>query len=151
MPKQKNKIGRPTLYNDDLANDILDRIANGSNIHKITQLEGYPTRTTIYKWLDEKKQFANNYTRALEDRAHWRSDRLDEICDDLISGAIDDRQARVLVDVQKWQAGKENPQRYGDKIEKIIKGDKDAPLEIAVSPRDSLKEYLNAIKKNKSE
>lgn len=130
MPKHKNKKGRPTLYSDELANDILDRIANGSNIHKITQLEGYPNRTTIYKWLDKNKDFCNNYTRALEDRAHWRSDRLDQICDDLISGAIDDKKARVLIDVQKWQAGKENPQRYGDKIEKTIKGDKESPVAV---------------------
>jgi len=130
MPKQKKKKGRPTLYTDDLADDILDRIANGSNIHKITQLEDYPNRTTIYDWLDKKPDFANNYARALEDRAHWRSDRLDQICDDLISGVIDDRQARVLIDVQKWQAGKENPQRYGDKIEKTIKGDKESPVTV---------------------
>jgi hypothetical protein len=58
-----------------------------------------------------------NYARAREHRADARADRIDEICDELHRGKLDPNAARVLIDAEKWQAGKEMPKRYGDRVE----------------------------------
>jgi hypothetical protein len=51
---------------------------------------------------------------AREQRADARSDRVDEILDDLRAGKIDAPSARVLIEAELKLAAKENPGRYGD-------------------------------------
>lgn len=56
-----------------------------------------------------------SYNLAREDRADSRVDMLDEYSQKLLDGEIMPDVARVLIDTIKWQAGKENFKRYGDK------------------------------------
>lgn len=111
MAKDK---GRPTKYTDELAQQICTEIAEGSNLNKITQRDDMPSRFTLYKWLDEKEGFSNNYIRAKEQRADGRFDRIDQVILDMRNREIDPQMARVEIDAIKWQAGKEN-EKYGDK------------------------------------
>jgi len=90
-------------------------VASGGNLHVICADDSFPNRNTVYKWMRKYKEFSDNYARAREGRADWRSDRMETICEDLKTGVIDHQTARILIDNDKWQAGKENPKRYGDK------------------------------------
>ena len=117
--------GRASTYSQDIAAEICRRVAEGSNLDRITQDSDMPSKTAIYAWLKSHETFANDYAQARAMRADSRSDRIDDYGRQMVSGVLTPEQVRVLVDIEKWQAGKENPKKYGDKL--AIGGDADAP------------------------
>jgi hypothetical protein len=48
---------------------------------------------------------------------------------ELREGKIDWQTARLEIDTLKWQAGKEAPKRYGDRISQEISGPGGAPID----------------------
>lgn len=110
------KLGRPTDYTDDLADQICEKVALGSNLNRICAEKTGPARSAVYKWLSQHAYFSDKYARAREDRADWRSDKLDDICAKVEAGKLDPQAARVIVDTYKWQAGKEKPKVYADRV-----------------------------------
>ena len=117
MPREPKPIGRPSLYTVELGAAICAEVAEGSNLSRICAQDGRPARDTVYKWLQAHPAFADQYAHAREDRADHRFDRIDDVIVDMRAGTIDSNQARVEIDVIKWQAGKEKPKVYGDKIQ----------------------------------
>ena len=114
---KKAPIGRPSSFTPELAMVICSRVAAGSNLSRISAEDGMPARETVYQWLRAHPAFADDYARAREDRADHRFDKIDDVIQDMRIGTIDSNQARVEIDVIKWQAGKEKPKTYGDKIQ----------------------------------
>jgi len=104
-------------YSVKVANEICELVANGSNLHVIGKKKKFPTRKTIYEWLGKEKSFCANYARAREGRADWRANDMDKTIQDLKDGKLDYQTARLAIDNHKWQAGKENPPVYGDKVD----------------------------------
>jgi len=102
-------------YDPVVAQAMLALVESGENIERICKMEGFPHKGIFYQWLKTSEQLQNDYARAREYRADARFDRIDTIGDALLSGEITSDMARVLIDKEKWQAGKENPKRYGDK------------------------------------
>lgn len=113
-----------------MADRICDEVANGSNLNKIAKEDWSPARSEIYRWLRENEEFSDNYARAREDRADYRADRVDEICEKVEKGDLDPQSARVIIDALKWQAGKEKPKAYGDKVQHVGGDDSDAPIRV---------------------
>lgn len=109
-------IGRPTLYSEDLIARICQLVANGSNLNQIGMMEGYPTRETMYDWLSKYDSFSDMYVRARERRADSRSDRMDEYVTKMLAGELDHNSVRVALQAEQWQAAREAPRRYGDRI-----------------------------------
>ena len=107
-------------YKPEERKSIQDRVCNGImnklTLRKICEKEGMPSAETIRVWLLEDTEFSAQYARAREARADARSDYIDEIADEVKSGKLDANAARVIIDAEKWQAGKENSKRYGDKL-----------------------------------
>lgn len=126
-------MGRPTEYTEELAARICEEVANGSNLNKLCFSEEFPTRPTIYNWFRQQPSFADDYAHARETRADWRADRVDSVIDDLRNGVIDYNVARIEIDAIKWQAGKEKPKLYGDKIQQEVTGKDGAPFTVVVS------------------
>ena len=83
-----------------------------------------PSKDTLYRWKRQNKEFSDQYARAREHRADSRQDYIDELVGKLLTGDIDPQVARVAIDAEKWQMGKEQPRSYGDKL--AIGGDADA-------------------------
>lgn len=106
------KTGRPTEYNQDLAKEICKRLMR-DNLSVVTQADDMPHRSTIYDWLSTYEEFADNYARACVIRREERFERMDEIPDQV----EDVQRARLKVDVLKWQLSKEEPKKYGDKLD----------------------------------
>ncbi len=107
--------GRPSKFNQKLADEILRLYASGKTITEIVKANKMPARMTVYRWRDYVPEFGKAYLLALE--AH-------------IEAMIDDVKLRVmragskeakLVDVQfksiSWLASKLNRAKYGDKID----------------------------------
>lgn len=140
--------GRPTSYTPEIAASICQLVAEGGNLDRIAQEEAMPSKTTIYSWLKTHETFANEYAQARTMRADSRSDRIDDYGRQLIAGDITAEQARVLIDIEKWQAGKENPKKFGDRValnhggqegENPIKAD----ATVTLTPDEAYRRMLN--------
>lgn len=137
--EQGTATGRPSLFSEELANDICSRISDGESLNRITQEEGMPARFTVHRWLNENKDFSDKYMRAREIQADVYADEMDDIA----HSDIDVNKARLIIDTRKWVASKLKPRKYGDKIDHTTNG-KDLPQPIfgglAVNPDNSSQE-----------
>lgn len=116
MPTKPTSTPRASWPFDQAKADLVcDLVAEGQNLHIISKLKGFPSRAQIYAWMDANPDFSDKYARARADRADWRAARIDSITAKLLQGEIDPGAARVAIDAEKWQAGKEKPKEYGDK------------------------------------
>jgi len=61
--------------------------------------------------------FAEQYSRAMEIRADWHADRIEELATMVEDGSLAPDRARVAIDARKWTASKLRPKRYGDKLQ----------------------------------
>jgi hypothetical protein len=71
---------------------------------------------------EDKKDFAEHYTKARDIQADVYADDIIDIADQATDAGL----ARVRIDVRKWHAGKTKPKKYGDKQ----LGDADNPMNI---------------------
>ena len=127
-----SRMGRPSSYTDEIADAICAEVALGLNLNKIGELNDFPTRQTIYNWLTTNPVFFDKYTRARSIRAHGRSDRIDAITQRVLDGDLDPNAARVVIDAEKWQAGKESPKSFGDKMQQEHTGANGEPLKLTI-------------------
>lgn len=123
--REKKPTGRPSSYTQDLAERVCVLIAQGDSVAKIGEMDGMPDARTIFRWLasnaggdeDDPASFRQQYMRARASRADARFERLDEIMELVGKGKLDPAAARVMMDAIKWQSGKENAKRYGEKVQ----------------------------------
>jgi hypothetical protein len=112
--------GRPSIYSQELADRICERLASGESLRAICADDGMPDGKTVRNWLSDKPDFVLQYARAREDQAEAHADRIIEIADD---ETIDANHKRIMVDARKWVASKLKPKRYGDKLDLEHKGE----------------------------
>ena len=107
--------GRPSGYSDKIANTICERMSNGESVRKICSSPDMPAMSTVFKWLNEKEGFSEQYARAREAQADKYADELVDIADE---GSNEDAQIlRLRMDARKWAASKLAPKKYGDKLD----------------------------------
>lgn len=120
MSETKRPVGRPSIYTDELANEICERIANGESLRSICKDEYMPAQSTVYAWVSEIRQFSEQYAHAREQQAHYFVDEMIEIADKVLADSAAVQKARLQIDTRKWAAAKLNKAAYGDGAEKII-------------------------------
>lgn len=127
-------LGRPSKFNDAVAQEICERLIGGESLRAICKDEHMPAATNVFMWLasaDTKfKTFHEQYARAREAQADAIVDEILEISDDAKNDWMDNndpenpgyklngehvQRSRLRVDSRKWFAGKLYPKRYGDK------------------------------------
>lgn len=124
--------GRPGDYNEEIANAICARIADGESLRTICRDEGMPARGTVHRWLIANPEFQDQYERS---RAYQADTLFDEILDIADDGSNDWMEkfdgeggnigwkengeaigrSRLRIDARKWMAGKMRPKKYSDK------------------------------------
>ena len=112
----------PVRYSEELAEEILDRIARGESLKQICSEPGMPAPSAVVQWCDRNLEFAERYGRARERCAeHWASEIID-IADSVRSGATSEEinAAKLAVDSRKWIVAKLLPRRYGDRVEQVV-------------------------------
>lgn len=120
-----NLGGRPSLYTDDLADIICTAIAS-SNRGLPTLCESnphWPAYRTITQWITQDyRGFALKYTQAKAKQADFLCDAILDIIDkpetffdENGNERNDVAMMRLKVDALKWQAGKLNAKKYGEK------------------------------------
>lgn len=118
-------FGRPSVYSQAVADEIITRVMEGQTLYVLTQARDMPTRDTIYRWMVKDKDFSDKYVAAAKLRRELKFESLEIIAD----SEPDVNRARLKVDVIKWQLSKEEPRKYGDKLDMTTNG-KDMPTPI---------------------
>ncbi len=146
----------PIQYSQELFNAMIMRISGGASLNRLCSENGFPDVAAAFRWVHESPENEQEYARAVENRASARADRIDEYGDKLLNGEITSDVARVLIDKEKWQAGKENPKKYSDKTQIELTGKDGEPLSIRlieaqqrllkdITPKTELIEHLQPI------
>lgn len=104
-------MGRPSLYTDELAENILDRLSNGESMVQICSGDDMPGLRTVMRWVGENDSFGTEYVRAREAQAEVMDDK---ILTAATSAKEDPQAARVQIEAYKWRAAKLAPKKYGD-------------------------------------
>jgi hypothetical protein len=148
VPVQK-KIGRPSAFTEEKAQEICRRIAEGESMRHICLLEGMPSQSMIYRWLDENKSFREQYAHAREKQADAFLDQIQEIAHDgrndweiqecertkqdrIVLHAEHVQRSRLRVDTLKWVMSKLAPKKYGDKLDIEHSGKTEVEVEVYI-------------------
>lgn len=138
---RKNE-GRPPIFTKELADKVCERIAEGKSMRTVCAPEDMPSISTVFKWLRENPEFAQQYARATEERTEAMSEDILDIADDgsndlmtiqkgNMSYEVENKEvtnrSRLRVDTRKWLMSKMKPKKYGDRVDvtsdgKAIKG-----------------------------
>jgi hypothetical protein len=128
--KGEPTIGRPSIYTEELANDICTRLGLGESLRKICLSKDMPSLSSVMSWLTTKPVFLEQYTRAREIQAETQFDELIDIVDqppDLC--VVKDKDGKdvevkfdssyvqwmkLRVDTRKWTAARMAPKKYGE-------------------------------------
>jgi hypothetical protein len=130
LPRQK-KIGRPSSFTQEVADEICDRISKGETLRTIMKDPHIPERFSVYRWLEVNESFREQY-------AHARSQQADNYFEQIIDEAFTSHDAqigRLRIDALKWVASKMQPKKYGDKLEIETKGDSAISIQFAIPER----------------
>ena len=119
------KLGRPTTYTDELANEIVKRLSEGESLLAICRDQHMPDRSTIHDWVlgitgGIPDDFSRNYTRAREMQAEVYFDQVVTISDE-----TDDAPNRA---------------KYGDRTEVGLQGGGEGSGEIRFTWKTSASE-----------
>lgn len=135
MAKQNKKAalktGRPSSYSEDVADTICQELMAGKSLREICAVEGMPSSTTVFRWLEQYSEFRGLYARAREVQADVLADEIIEIADT----ETDPNRARVMIDARKWLASKLRPKRYGDRVELDHKGEGNQGIQVNIIVR----------------
>ena len=109
--------GRPSSYNEAVADEICQRIAEGEGLRAICRDERMPGRRTVLDWLDDDRKgaFRTKYARAREAQADFWDEEMHNEAQ--AAGPDTVHVARLRIDTMKWRASKLAPKKYGDRIE----------------------------------
>jgi len=129
-PEDFKKNGRPTLYTEELADEICNAIASchlGLD-HLCRENSHWPDRSIIFIWMRKHPGFYDKYIKAKEHQAEAQVDYMLTLANEphkYIDGETGQERTdvpmlRVKMDAIKWQASKLAIKRYGDKTETVV-------------------------------
>ena len=128
------KTGRPTIYSEELINQILNDLAHGVSIKKALSKHGV--------WWESFRQWLNNpdypdlrrkYTEAKADGIEWMMAETTELSEKALAESKEENKAgrtnrdyvnmmRHHINLQTFRAGKLAPRVYGNKDQLEISG-----------------------------
>ena len=131
-----NPNGRPSTYDEAIADENLCRLAEGEMIRQILKDEGMPSRRTLFRWQARNPGFRQNYIIAQELCADCIADEAVAIAtaretegDGRLVMANVNRD-RLICDVYKWRSSKLFPKRYSEKYQ--VSGADEGPIASSV-------------------
>lgn len=142
-PEAKAVMGRPTIFSSDMADAICVKLCEGLSLREICRAEGMPGPTTVYRWLQERQDFREQYRAAREASADHFLDEMLEIADDAKNDWMERndkegnavgfslngehiQRSRQRIETRMWIMAKLAPKKYGDKLQ--LSNDPDAPF-----------------------
>ena len=115
------KRGRPSVYTDAIADEIVKRLSSGETMASICRDDHMPGVTTVWSWGEKDPAFSESIARARVDGFDAIADKALEIADDTLG---DPQRDRLRVETRLKLLAKWDPKRYGDKVQ--VGGDDEA-------------------------
>ena len=139
------------VIHKDLLDEFCERLIREGSVTKVCKDDDMPSKPTIFRWLamgaapkakDEYKDFLTQYTAARKLAAEYSFDQLRVELDEIaMQPVVRDGvivmldgvplmaptqatigMAKLHLDAFKWQSARENPSKYGDKIQQELVG-----------------------------
>ena len=153
---EKNLGGRPTIYTQELAQIILDRLIHGECLEEICRDKAMPSLTAIFQWRKKYPWFKKGYLCARKRQAENFGDQIKLMVDKVVKHAEQCEETmgatskvKSLVEAVKlragmyqWLAGKYNVKLFGDQSRQTVKTD----LTIKQKEEVPISERINRIK-----
>lgn len=128
---QKNKNGRPTIYNEHIVNRICELTATTSlGIRRLCALHpDLPNPDTIFAWRLKYKDFSERYAEAKRHQVDVLVEEILDIADDKSNDETTNDEGKIIcnteylnrsrlrIDTRKWLAAKLMPKIYGDRVQ----------------------------------
>lgn len=130
----KRGKGRPSKFNQELADEICHRLSLGQTMASICNDSHMPDYGTLWRWTRENGDFQDESTRARETGTHALADQCIAIADDPM---LDPADKRVRIDTRIRLIGKWNQKKYGDKIEVESNQSNNIRLSFTIPHRDA--------------
>lgn len=108
------KMGRPSLYSEDVALHISERLASGIPLRKICSDPAMPDYSTVNRWMEKNVEFREISLRAREVGTHAIADECIDIAD---NPELDPHDKRIRIDTRLRLIGKWNRRNYGERQE----------------------------------
>lgn len=117
--------GRPTLFNEEMANKICDRLVDETLI-SICSDPAMPSRVTVYRWQRDNPAFEAECARAREGLGDLMDHKIMEVGERSTpeTAAAD----RVFMEALKWRAERMAPRKFGSRATTELTGPGGAPL-----------------------
>lgn len=109
-------MARPTIYTEELRDEICERLSSGESLRSICTDEHIPHIATVLIWVTtDREGFFEHYARAREAQAHYHVDEMLDLRHDLLAGNSDPQAVRVVSDMIKWSAERMSRKSFGQK------------------------------------
>jgi hypothetical protein len=136
-------MGRHSVYTEELAAEICDRLSQGETLRGICRSEHMPDEKAVRNWVREDRQgFAPRYARARDMQLEGFAEEILTLGDGVL-GVVETARvqaARLATDNRKWLLSKLRPDKYGDRVEHVGAGGK--PL---IPPQDEMRSAAAAL------
>lgn len=119
MSDDKKPLGRPTIYNEELAQRICDLTASSSRGLKIlcNEHDDLPVDSVVYQWLAKYPGFSSKYREAKEQQGLCYSEKVMETIWNVDERTEAIAKAKLILDASKWHLSKLAPKTFGDRKE----------------------------------
>lgn len=143
--------GRPSLYTEELAARICERLARGESLRSVCRDDDMPDERRVREWATNKDHpFSPHYAEARRVGYERMADELLDIADDgsndwMMRNEGDNegwrlngehfQRSRLRVDTRKWLLSKMLPKVYGDKQQMEHTGADGGPVRMITEVR----------------
>lgn len=110
-------MARPTIYTDELAEDICKHIAGGRSLREYCREETAPSTSTVCRWIVGKPEFWEQYREAREAAGFAHADKMIHLAELIETGGIEHQAAKVMMDAYKWAAERMASKHHAPKQE----------------------------------
>lgn len=143
-------MGGHTTYTEEMADELVNWLANGQTLREFCRQEGKPAWRTVYAWLDANEAFHARFARARELGQEAIFEDTLRIADTPMVGVTKNYKGDVIevkeedmlghrklqIETRLKLLAKWNPKKYGEKVETTHRGDPTAPLALVLNGSD---------------
>jgi len=142
-------VGRPSIFSEELADTILNRLAGGESLRSICRDDSMPAMSSVLLWVVDgrHKAFSEQYTIARAAQGYYYADSILEISSELARGELDHQSAKVIIDAYKWTAERNAPKAYASKQSQSIElsGPNGEPVQTATLSASEFEEIARKL------